>query len=225
MIAEAAGEREIERIDIVNRTPTPAHLEVELLARLERLLPQVDAVILLDQVNEPDRGVHTTKVRSAICKLASDYPEVVFYADSRKQIDRFENVIIKVNHREALRATGRPEVEEPIPDQLKEPGRILMERTQRPVVITMGPKGMLLTEPAGQTVVAGIPVSGPIDIVGAGDSATAGMVLSLCCDASLPQAALVGNLVASITIQQLGTTGTASPDQVLARYKAFASGE
>jgi sugar/nucleoside kinase (ribokinase family) len=33
------------------------------------------------------------------------------------------------------------------------------------------------------------------------------------------QAAAFGNLVASITIQQIGVTGTATPDQVRARWK------
>jgi hypothetical protein len=33
------------------------------------------------------------------------------------------------------------------------------------------------------------------------------------------EAAAFGNLIASITIQQIGTTGTASPDQVRQRWK------
>jgi hypothetical protein len=33
-----------------------------------------------------------------------------------------------------------------------------------------------------------------------------------------PQAAAFGNLVASITVQQLGTTGTATPAQVRMRW-------
>ena len=61
-------------------------------------------------------------------------------------------------------------------------------------------------------------VEGPIDPTGAGDSATAGAVLSLCAGATLPEAAVVGNLVASITIQQLGTTGTATAEQLIARH-------
>ena len=62
-----------------------------------------------------------------------------------------------------------------------------------------------------------VPVTGKIDIVGAGDSATAGLVSALCSGANPAEAAVIANLVASITIQQLGTTGTASPEQVRAR--------
>ena len=40
--------------------------------------------------------------------------------------------------------------------------------------------------------------------------------MSLCSGATPAEAALVANLVASITVQQLGTTGSATPDQVRA---------
>lgn len=68
-------------------------------------------------------------------------------------------------------------------------------------------------------LVPGFPVTGPIDVVGAGDSATAGIVASLLAGATPHEAATIGNLVASITVQQLGTTGTASPEQVVASWK------
>jgi sugar/nucleoside kinase (ribokinase family) len=47
----------------------------------------------------------------------------------------------------------------------------------------------------------------------------AGIVSALCCGASPAEAAAVGNLVASITVQQIGTTGTATRKQVLERNK------
>lgn len=79
---------------------------------------------------------------------------------------------------------------------------------------------MLIVRPAGEQVpVPGFPVSGPIDVVGAGDSATSGIVAALLSGASDLEAATVGNLVASITVQQIGTTGTASPAQVVARWR------
>ena len=59
---------------------------------------------------------------------------------------------------------------------------------------------------------------GEVDIVGAGDSATAGIVAALCAGASPAEAAVVGNIVASITVEQLGTTGTASQDDVRRRF-------
>ena len=49
-------------------------------------------------------------------------------------------------------------------------------------------------------------------------STTAGIVSALCAGASRVEAGLIGNLVASVTIQQLGTTGAATPDQVIERH-------
>ena len=54
--------------------------------------------------------------------------------------------------------------------------------------------------------------------VGAGDSASAGIVTACIAGADARQAAAFGNLVASITVQQIGRTGTATPDQVRARH-------
>jgi len=55
--------------------------------------------------------------------------------------------------------------------------------------------------------------------VGAGDSATSGIVASRLAGANEVEAAVVGNLVASVTVQQLETTGVADPVQVLSRWE------
>jgi sugar/nucleoside kinase (ribokinase family) len=79
---------------------------------------------------------------------------------------------------------------------------------------------MLVSDPEW-IMVPGVHVDGPIDPTGAGDSATAGAVLALCAGAELAEASLVGNLVASITIQQINTTGTAQPDQLTDRLELW----
>jgi sugar/nucleoside kinase (ribokinase family) len=69
--------------------------------------------------------------------------------------------------------------------------------------------------------VRAVRVPEPTDPTGAGDSATAGAVLAICAGASPTEAALVANLVASITVQQLAVTGTASPDQLGPRLEMW----
>jgi sugar/nucleoside kinase (ribokinase family) len=53
--------------------------------------------------------------------------------------------------------------------------------------------------------------------VGAGDAATSSLMASLLAGYEPEQAALVANLAASITVQQIGTTGVATPEQIMAR--------
>ena len=56
---------------------------------------------------------------------------------------------------------------------------------------------------------------------GAGDSVSAGAVLALAAHATHSEAALIGNLVASITVQQLNQTGTARPEQLLSQLELW----
>ena len=68
-------------------------------------------------------------------------------------------------------------------------------------------------------VAATLPVRGEIDIVGAGDAVTANLTAALSAGASLKEALEIAQLAASIVIHQLGTTGTATPAQMLELLK------
>lgn len=209
-----AGEH--ERYDTKNRRPTPAGVGEKMIARLDALLPELDAVIIADQVEEDDRGVITSAVRDVLADRARRNSAIVFWADSRRHIQLFRNVIIKPNQFEAV-GHENPLLNEEIPvDRLRRAVPDLRSRIGAPLCVTRGAAGMLVSDPE-VSLVPGVNLTGPLDPTGAGDSATAGAVLALCSGASLPEAALVGCLVASITVQQLATTGTATPDQVVER--------
>jgi sugar/nucleoside kinase (ribokinase family) len=106
------------------------------------------------------------------------------------------------------------------PDDPAACAALLARRAGRPVFCTAGERGIALADPSGRAAwVPGYPVRGPIDVVGAGDSTSAGIACALAAGASREEAAAFGNLVASITVQQVGTTGTASPDQVRQRWR------
>ncbi|MCA9211471.1 MAG: carbohydrate kinase [Planctomycetales bacterium] len=207
---------EHSRLDTKNRTATSTGLEERIVASLDSLLPNVDAVIVLDQVDIPDSGVVTTTVRESLSQRAKANANVLFWADSRRRIHDFPGLTIKPNQFEVMN------VDNPLPDdeikfeELLEAAAELRAKNEAPVVMTRGTHGMVVSDPEW-TAVPGIHVDSPVDPTGAGDSATAGAVLALCAGATLAEAALVGNLVASITVQQINTTGTASPDQLAPR--------
>jgi len=98
----------------------------------------------------------------------------------------------------------------------------LRKRTGRPVFVTAGRRGIWIDD-SRPMLVRGVRIPEPTDPTGAGDSATAGAVLALCSGAGLQEAALLANLVASITVQQLATTGTAGPDQLGPRLELWRS--
>lgn len=213
-----AGEH--ERYDTKNRQPTPPTLIDEVLKAFDRIVSQVDAVIVVDQVVDDDCGIVTVAMRAALAERAVQHPHVLFWADSRNHIHDFRHMIIKPNQFEAVHHAN------PLPDERIELDRlraaipVLKAKTHVPVCVTLGERGMFVSDPE-LTHVPGVKVPGPIDPTGAGDSATAGAVISLASGASLAEAALVGNLVASITVQQLATTGTAKPDELPPRLELW----
>ena len=218
MNREQDEERESNRIDIQNRTPTPRVLEDRLVGFLGDMAPGVDGVVVLDQVGRRNTGVVTDRVREAICDLGRDQPDRVILADSRERIGDFHHVIRKGN-RDEMRGVDedRRSSEMRRVDEDRKEG----EGTARPVYVTLGADGLLLIDGEDRRHVPGIRVPEPVDTVGAGDSVTAGIVASLAAGATPMEAGLVGNLAASVTVRQLGVTGTATPTQLVEALKAL----
>jgi len=244
LILHANGKaREITRLDVKNRKPMGPAWEARVIQTLRKLVPRMDAVIVADQTEERNCGVITTRVRMELQRLSRAHPKKFFLVDSRMRIGEYRDVLVKPNEKEARRAAGATEKMgakagqgTSLDSARHQIARKMAARVGRPVFMTLGEDGMLLAEPKasrnGRDLEVGlqngvrhmpaIKVKGPLDICGAGDSTTAGIVAALASGASLPEAAAVGQLVASITIQQLGTTGTATATQVLKRFRETA---
>lgn len=207
------------RFDIKNFKPTPEDIQDELIRRIEDALRRNDALILLDQICEADFGVLTERVREAACQLAKKYPDKLIFADSRAFIDRFHDVVIKCNCLEAARMTGREAVEEIFDrDEVFTCMDELRAKNRKPVVVTCNKHGVAVDTEHGKELVPAVLHKGPIDICGAGDACTAGLVTALCAGASYAEAAAIGNLSSGVTVRMLGQTGAASRDAMLALY-------
>ena len=208
MRCENGRETELNRHDYKNFTPTPRSVEDALLAQLRAALPRCGAVLVCDQYLEPDCAAVTAYVRAGLARLATEFPDVVFYADSRGFIDRFDNMIIKCNHNEIAHIFGVS----PDTVDINRAGELasrLSQRTGKPVVVTLGERGNVVWDGTEAAHVPAFPVTGEIDVVGAGDACNAGLVFALCKGLPLKDAALVGNAASHLVIQQIGTTGTA----------------
>lgn len=201
------------RYDIHNRVPIPEEAIDRLSHNLLQILPVVDAVIIMDQSDHPDTGVVTPRLREELSRLAVTHPNVVFWADSRRYARHFENITIKPNEFEAVGRFRPIAGDEVRLTDLKAVLPRLRGETGAPVYITFGERGILVSDPRGQLVPA-IRLQGLLDPTGAGDTATAGMVLASAAGASTVETALVGNLVAAATIKQVGTAGVATSDQL-----------
>jgi len=129
------------RLDVKNFRKTPQAIQDALIANMEAVAEKVDAIILLDQLNETDFGVVTSRLRDAAAELAGRRPELLIFADSREFIHEFRNVTIKCNNFEALRLTGRPQSETFQPEAIFDCMDDLSARTGKPVFITCNKYG------------------------------------------------------------------------------------
>jgi bifunctional ADP-heptose synthase (sugar kinase/adenylyltransferase) len=215
--------QELNRLDIKNRRPLEAEVENKVIHLLGSLFSTCDAWVVLDQVSERDCGVVTARVRIQLQEIAAAQPSRFVLADSRELIGQFRGVAIKPNRDECVRAVFPPGTEGV---RWREAARSLATRVGRPVFCTAGAEGTLVVGgPGAEVLVPAFPVQGPIDSVGAGDSTSAGIVCAIAAGADFAQAASFGNLVASVTIQQIGTTGTATPTQLRHRWAEVQHGE
>jgi rfaE bifunctional protein kinase chain/domain len=211
LIAPGALPRELSRLDSKNGSPTPEAFSQELAAMTRSLIGQVDAVAVMDQVDVTGTGVVTERVKDALTELSASVPVV---ADSRSGLGAFPPLIFKLNRTELLHLAGLPETSSR--EVLSGALEAIALRNARPAFVTLAEDGILGAAPgAGVEWVPSLPLRGPIDIVGAGDSVTAALAAALAAGASLREAMELAMLAASVTVHQIGTTGVAEAGAVL----------
>jgi rfaE bifunctional protein kinase chain/domain len=224
MLGRNGVTEELNRLDIKNRTPTPAAVIAEVIRRLEAAWDRFDAVLVLDQVSEAECGVVTAAVREKLAELGARHPAKFVLADSREQIGLFRNVCVKPNEAELVNFGDYP-----AKGYIEAAATFLTQRTGRPIFATRGDEGITLYQREMHSLlcidIPAYPVTGPIDVCGAGDSCSAAIACAMTAGCTPEEAAAFGNLVASITVQQIGVTGTASPEQVRERWAEVGGGK
>jgi len=204
---------EMKRIDIRNFKEKPIILEDKLLENLEKSLIDSHGVIVTDQYLESSFATVTGRIRKELTEISTRYSNKFFYADSRGFTDCYRNVIVKCNQFEVPGINDHTQNEESIITC----GKALLSKNNRAVIVTMGAKGAYVFEDDIVEHVPAFNVEGPIDITGAGDATNAGVMLGLTLGLTLAESVMLGNCISSITIQQIGVTGTATPEQIRQR--------
>ena len=209
--------QELERVDIKNRRTTPVSLQEQLIDYLRQCCSSWDGLIMLEQVKEANRGVLTSRVRKALIELTRRNNKLVTLADSRERIGLFKHVMIKLNEYDAARALGFNGKRISVAASRTNAAQ-LSRRTKRPVVLTMGARGILIANGDSLEHIRACKVEGPIDSVGAGDAVSAVLAASLASGSSLLEAATIATVAAAITVRQIGTTGTAPQAQLFSYF-------
>jgi len=207
---EGESFKEMPRFDIRNFRETPAVLEEKLIINLEKTLKDTQAVVIADQFLQNNYAAVTDRIRKKLSELALKYDDKIFYVDSRGFADHYQNMIVKCNQFE-FPNNGDDGC------SIEKGGMSLLASSGRAAIITAAEDGAYVFKDDNITHIPAFPVTPPIDITGAGDAANAGIILGLALGLDLIEAVLLGICCSSITIEQVGVTGVATPEQVKQR--------
>ncbi len=200
--------QQLARIDHLARRPVAGEVEKEIMANLEALIPQVDAVLISDY----RAGVASEAVVAASLRLARQHGKLAT-VDSQGNLHKFRGFdLVKCNQREAevvLRRTLSSEG-----DFQEAQQQLLVDLEIQAVLITRGPDGISLlgrTEPYAHIPAANI--SEVFDVTGAGDTVIAVATLALSVGLDLLSASHLANYAAGLVVRKLGNA-TAAPEEL-----------
>jgi rfaE bifunctional protein kinase chain/domain len=199
--------QQVVRLDRESREPLSAVLEGQLLAWLEANAHRFDALLLSDY----GLGVVTPAVIEA-CRRLTQQLGLLWAVDSQRPLSWFAGA--------AIMTPNLPEAEANLPagtslateEALLTHGPTLLTQSGgHNLLITRGSDGMALFEGGEAERVTLLPVfnqSHVFDVTGAGDTVVATLLLAKAVGASWCQAAVLGNLAASLVVRQFGAATT-----------------
>ncbi|MFA5814444.1 MAG: PfkB family carbohydrate kinase [Bacteroidales bacterium] len=207
-------DKELNRVDFGNYNHLSEATADRLIGNLIREIPEVDVVIINQQVPS---GIHTDYFKKRLVEVILQFPGKTFIVDSRNFNDYYHGAIRKMNDTEAARLCGlnkKPD-EVVLYSEIVSSAKELYKRYQKPLFITRGSKGSLTIDKTGISEIPGLMILAKVDTVGAGDSYLAGAASTLAAGYDMEIAAQIGSFVAGVTVQKLFQTGTASPEEIL----------
>jgi rfaE bifunctional protein kinase chain/domain len=209
--------QELNRLDSKNWDPTPASIQQDIAAKLRQVIDEIDALIVLEQVDVPETGVITRKVLASLKDLVEakggSATSLPILADSRRGLRGYPPAIFKMNAAELATLTGS--AKDMSPDATKTAALKLAAQNGRSVFVTLAERGIVGATPSGEGEhIPALPVRGEIDVVGAGDAVSANLAAALAAGAPLREVLEIANAAASVVLHKLGTTGAASVAEI-----------
>lgn len=212
-------EVEDPRIDFESFDTLDAQSEDMLIENLKAAVKDAQVLCVSDQF---ENGCITEKVRTAICEIAKE--GLLTVVDSRSRIALYSHCLLKPNEIECARALGLESDHLRGADEkaFEDAATALAKATGSDVSLTLGERGSLIFRNGSLTRVLAVYAEPPVDTVGAGDCFLSAFSLALAAGATEKEAGVCGALATSVCVKKIGTTGTASAEEILAKFDAEA---
>ena len=192
---ETYPEQEILRSDTPRLSELSEHLEAQVIESIQKIAPNMDAVIVIDQVSY----LITPKIVSAITDAAREH-DLLTVADSRERIGMIKDVDMVVPNESELGVGMNLPVES---DEALKAATAAVLKQSRVAFITRGASGISVFAEGTSSDVPTFATE-VVDVTGAGDTVTASATLSVLSAGALQEAAEIANAAAANAVRQLG---------------------
>jgi D-beta-D-heptose 7-phosphate kinase / D-beta-D-heptose 1-phosphate adenosyltransferase len=208
-----AGTQQLLRLDEETTAPLDETTAAALLAGVERALAHADVVILSDYA----KGVLCDAVLSRLLDLIDAHGKRVIADPKRPDFSAYRGVTVLTPNELEVRAATQ--IEAQYDSDADRAGRVALEATGgEAVLVTRSAKGLTLVcrgEPALHFRTRAREVA---DVSGAGDTLVAALAVAMAAGASLPDAAVLANVTAGISVGKPGTATVAQSELLSALH-------
>src|SRR6266700_1548722 len=220
-----ARHQQVVRVDREQFTGPSARQIREVIAAVQKNIPETDAIIFEDY----GKGFLTTELVSQIANDARSAGKIVAADPTpRRTVEWRGLTVIKPNRTEAFLAAGIPGHDTDIvPSQdmdLKRAGEALLKKWETEYVLdTLVENGMMHFQEQETPHYIRTKAKEVFDVSGAGDTAIALFTLGLACGATPTEAAEIANHASAVVVSKLGTA-TVTRDELMASFREDSKG-
>ncbi len=194
--------QQIVRIDREMNEPVNTKTENKIINNIKKAIPKYDAVVLSDY----NIGVMTDNIIECAIETAKKENKVVV-VDAQTDLQRFKNATcLTPNQPDAEKAVGY--FIDSFDKAIKAGSDLINLTKADMMLLTRGDEGMIVFHKGKHFSVEAFNKTDVFDVTGAGDTVTASFTLALAAKATPEEAAIIGNLAASIVIRQFGCATT-----------------
>jgi rfaE bifunctional protein kinase chain/domain len=200
------------RVSRLEEKSIPIEIEEQIIARLRKIIPRMDGVIVSDFVY----GVVTPAILKAITEIAKKFSVRLFgdlqCSSQIGNVLKFQNFdFISPTEREARISLG--DYDSGIE---KLAMKLLKSSSCKSLIITLGANGFIAYHNYSRAGVESqhFPAlcANPIDVAGAGDSLMSAIALGCCADANCMESSSIGACAAAIAVNRIGNIPISSDE-------------
>jgi len=203
-----AHHQQVVRVDREIPGEIPRALQEQIWRQVERVLPDVQAVVLSDYA----KGVVTPFLINRLIPLARRRSLPITVDPKVENFSQYQRVTcVTPNTQEAMESGGMRSLHDE--KDMEKLGQALLKKIKADsILITRGEHGMSLFEKKKPVFHIPTRAREVFDVTGAGDTVISTFTLALAAGASLRQAAELANYAAGIVVGKLGTASVTGPE-------------